>query len=50
MILFNNRLTIMKDLVRIISNSNLDDSQKESLKAGVVVGYTSSKLWKDGKD
>ena len=26
------------------------DSQKESLKAGVVVGYTSSKLWKDGKD
>ncbi len=39
-----------KDLVRIISNSNLDDSQKESLKAGVVVGYASSKLWKDGKD
>lgn len=26
------------------------DSQKESLKAGVVVGYASSKLWKDGKD
>lgn len=40
----------MKDLVRIISNSNLDDSQKESLKTGVVVGYASSKLWKDGKD
>lgn len=28
----------------------LDDSQKESLKAGVVVGYANSKLWKDGKD
>ena len=28
----------------------ISNSQKESLKAGVVVGYTSSKLWKDGKD
>lgn len=36
-----------KDIVRIISNSNLDDKQKESLKAGIVVGYASSKLWKD---
>lgn len=26
------------------------NSQKESLKAGVVVDYVSSKLWKDGKD
>lgn len=36
-----------KDIVRIISNSNLNDKQKESLKAGIVVGYASSKLWKD---
>lgn len=35
---------------RFVREAEENDSQKESLKAGVVVGYASSKLWKDGKD
>lgn len=34
-----------KDLIRIISNSGLTEEQKESLKAGINVGYASTKLW-----
>lgn len=35
-----------KDVIDLISNSGLSERDKESLKAGVTVGYASSKLWK----
>lgn len=35
-----------KDVIELISNSGLAERDKESLKAGVTVGYASSKLWK----
>lgn len=35
-----------KDLIELISHSGLPECDKESLKAGVTVGYASSKLWK----
>jgi len=35
-----------KNLIDLISNSELAERDKETLKAGVAVGYASSKLWK----
>lgn len=35
-----------KDVLKLITNSNIPKSDKEALKMGISVGYASSKLWK----
>lgn len=35
-----------KDVIKLITNSNIPESDKDALKMGVTVGYASSKLWK----
>ncbi len=35
-----------KDVIKLITNSNIPESDKEALKMGISVGYASSKLWK----
>lgn len=34
-----------KDVIRIVSTSKLTNKQKECLRAGIAVGYASTKLW-----
>lgn len=35
-----------KDVIKLISKSNIPESDKDALKKGISVGYASSKLWK----
>lgn len=35
-----------KDVIKLITKSNIPESDKEALKMGISVGYASSKLWK----